>query len=365
MSVAVVRLYLKLRYIENRLLCASLSLIQILLLSLTVLLLIVFIIVIGVQTMTKQAGESAQRKYILIKAVLGKMPQLDIDKARYKALEAARDVLSNALAIEEKYEIVIANYLDFEKELLDKAVGNMARGAGDYGDFFQLRLDLNKRLVNLLTSGRLYIDQLSQHVCQCAYDKVSTKEIVKKLFAAQHDAHMEYRFMDALRNYVQHRGIAVHTTRLGANKTEEDELAIEYSVDAASLRDVLAEDSKFKKKVLAELPERVDLKTTVRQYVESLNVVHLAARKLIEDEVEKARTLIEKAQSDYAVVYSGSLTGLCAWIMNDAGLKDDGFPLLLDWDDVRLKLVKKNGQLNNLPKRYVSSRIAKQKAKKK
>ncbi|MDZ7643233.1 MAG: hypothetical protein U5K76_02735 [Woeseiaceae bacterium] len=102
--------------------------------------------------MNKKEGEVADGKYILIKAVLGQMPQLDIDETRYKALEAARDVLSNALAIEEKYEIVIANYLDFEKELLDKAVGNMARGLGDYGDFFELRLDLNKRLVNLLTS---------------------------------------------------------------------------------------------------------------------------------------------------------------------------------------------------------------------
>lgn len=293
------------------------------------------------------------------------MPQLDIDEERYESLNVARHVLSNALAIEEKYEIVIANYLDFEKELLDKAVGNMARGLGDYGEFFQLRLDLNKRLVNLLTSGRLYIDQLGRHVCQCAYDKKSTKQIVERLFAAQYDAHSEYRFMEALRNYVQHRGIAVHVTKLGANKTEKDgEFEIEFSVNPASLREVLAEDAKFKKSVLDEIPERIDLKATVRQYIESLNIVHLAARKLIEDEVDKARKVIEKAQSDYAVIYSDSLTGLSAWKMGEEGLKEEGFPLLLDWDDVRLKLLKKNGKLNNLRKRYVSSRIAEQKAKK-
>ncbi|MDZ7643235.1 MAG: hypothetical protein U5K76_02745 [Woeseiaceae bacterium] len=80
--------------------------------------------------------------------------------------------------------------------------------------------------------------------------------------------------------------------------------------------------------------------------------------------MDNARTLIEKAQSEYAVIYSGRLTGLSAWKLNEDGLKDEGFPLLLDWDDVRLKLLIKNGQLNNLPKRYVSSRIAEQKAKK-
>jgi len=304
-------------------------------------------------------------KYVLIKAVLGKVPQLDISEARYKALEAARDVLSNALAIEEKYEIVIANYLDFEKEMLDKSVRNMARGPGDYGEFFQLRLDLNKRLVNLLTAGRLYIDQLGQHACKCVDDRESTKEIVKKLFEAQYEAHLEYRFMEALRNYVQHRGVAVHSTSLGANKVEDDgEEGIAFSVDAESLREILAEDSKFKKAVLDEIPEKVDLKAAIRQYVECINIVHLAARKMIDTRVEEARTLVEKAQSDYMVIYDGNLTGLSAWKMSDEGLKEDGFPLLLDWDDIRRKLLKKNGKLTNLNKRYVSSRIKKKKEKK-
>ncbi|MDZ7643234.1 MAG: hypothetical protein U5K76_02740 [Woeseiaceae bacterium] len=58
----------------------------------------------------------------------------------------------------------------------------------------------------------------------------------------------------------------MHATQLGANKTEEEEeFEIEFSVDPASLRDVLAEDAKFKKSVLKEIPERIGLKATVRQ----------------------------------------------------------------------------------------------------
>ncbi len=304
-------------------------------------------------------------KYILIKAVLGNMPQLEIDKSRYEALESARDVLSNALAAEEKYEIVIANFLDFENELLDRSVQNMIRTPNDYDGFFQIRLDLNKRLVNLLTSGRLYIDQLGQHIRNCVVDKEATTAIIKKLFEAQYDAHLEYRFMEALRNYVLHRGLAVHSTRLGANTVEDDTgKGLEFTIDVVSLRDVLADGKTFKKEVLKELPDRVDLKAAVRQYVESLNIVHLGARKLIEVEVAEARRLIEKAQSDYLVIYSGGLTGLQAWKLTKDGLKDEGFAILLEWDDIRRELQKKNRSLNNLSTRFVSSRIKPQKDKK-
>jgi len=56
-------------------------------------------------------------KYLLRKAASGKAPEIEITAEDYAEFEKARNILSNALAIEEKYEIVIANYLDFEKQI--------------------------------------------------------------------------------------------------------------------------------------------------------------------------------------------------------------------------------------------------------
>jgi len=69
-------------------------------------------------------------KYLLRKDVLGKVPEIEITAEEYAEFEKARNILSNALAIEEKYEIVIANYLDFEKQILDATASYMVRELG-------------------------------------------------------------------------------------------------------------------------------------------------------------------------------------------------------------------------------------------
>lgn len=86
-------------------------------------------------------------KYLLRKVVLDKVPEIEITAEEYAEFDKARNILSNAFAIEEKYEIVIANYLDFEKQILNTTTGYMVREHLDYSDFFEVRLGLNIRLV--------------------------------------------------------------------------------------------------------------------------------------------------------------------------------------------------------------------------
>jgi hypothetical protein len=74
-------------------------------------------------------------RYVLRKAVLGKVPEIEITEENYLALQDARKVLANALAIEEKYEILICNYLEFEKQILNDTVYCMVRDNTGYSDF--------------------------------------------------------------------------------------------------------------------------------------------------------------------------------------------------------------------------------------
>ena len=68
---------------------------------------------------------------------------------------------------------------------------------------------------------------------------------------------------------------------------------MEYSVDILAQKRYLAEDSQFKKKTLAELPEEVDLKAACRRYVECLSGIHQFARGLIAEATSVAREAIE------------------------------------------------------------------------
>jgi hypothetical protein len=64
-------------------------------------------------------------KYLLRINALGTFPEISLDKGEFDSIKSARQILSHGLAMEEKYEILISNYLEFEKEILDQAVQSM------------------------------------------------------------------------------------------------------------------------------------------------------------------------------------------------------------------------------------------------
>lgn len=296
-------------------------------------------------------------KYLLRNNVSGKVPEIEITENEYFEFEKARNILSNALAIEEKYEILISNYLDFERQILETVSGFMIRSHLDYSDFFEIRLGLNIRLVNLLTAARLYIDQLNQNVRDCVPNITVAEEEIKKICNIEYDNNKEYRLMEALRNYVQHRGIPVHLTQLGGRWTSlEGDGSLEYNMDVFSQRSYFEEDPKFKKEILAEQNEKIDLKAATRSYIESISNINETARNMIDKSVLEARKLIEDAQSRYKTICDENLVGLSACIWSDKR-QVSAIPLLLDWDNVRVKLQKRNKKLINLKKRYVTSSI--------
>jgi hypothetical protein len=293
-------------------------------------------------------------EYFLRKEVMGQPPQVAISEPDFAASKNARNVLVAGFAIEEKYEVLIASYVEFERKILDASVWSMVRNFVGYYDFFELRLAMNICLINLLTSARMYVDQLPRHVKECV-----PRRRAKALFSTEHDAHPEYRLMEALRNHVQHHGLPVHSASLGSRWTgiKADEF-VEFSLEVAVLRSLLEENDKFNAKVLAEMPPNVDLKVATRRYLESLSNVHAGVRGLIEASIDNARRTLEDAHKRYGESYDGSLVGLIACKF-DGKKYIETVPLLLDWDDVRIKLQQKNSRLTNLAKRYVSGKSEK------
>jgi hypothetical protein len=297
-------------------------------------------------------------RYLLRKAVLDTVPEVEISACEFADLKAARSVLSNAFAIEEKYEIVISNFLDLEKQLLDVAATNAVRNTLTYGEFFETTSVLNIRLVNLLTATRLYLDQLPQHIGDCVPSNPDAAEVVRVRCSKEYNGYFEYRFMEALRNHVQHRGTPIHFVRQDGHWTSFDEDGLmEFSVHITAQRSFLEEDGKFKRAVLAEVSEDVDLVAASRKYVESISAINELVRELVANSVASARTTIENAHSRYSQDFAGNLIGLSALAI-DAGGVISSIPLLLEWDDVRVQLQKRNRQLVNLAKKYVTSKVS-------
>ncbi len=159
-------------------------------------------------------------KYQLTLAILGPRQELEIDKECFDFLKQARHILLEAFALEEKYEILISNYLELEQQIVRQAVVAQIRTQSDYSEYFEFRMVFNVTLVNLLTAARLYVDQFPRHVRDCLADE-NQLALAESWLKQAYDSAFEYRFMEALRNHVQHNGVPLHSWSVGTEKVDE------------------------------------------------------------------------------------------------------------------------------------------------
>ncbi len=297
-------------------------------------------------------------KYVIQTWVLGKFPEIEIDESKYLDIKAAKETLLACLSIEEKYELLLSNHLELEKEALGVTADYMVRNTADYSGFFDIRLSFNRRIVNLLTSTKLYIDQLLQHVKACIPEDLKLGDEVKSYFSEEYDSCFEYRLMEALRNYVQHRGVAVHSTTHGGRWTSlKSDGQLEFSLKLFTHKSELEGDKAFKTQVFNEMPDEVELMFSVRTYVGAISRVHEKIRDLLDKRSKIARAIISEVIAEYEALNSGNSIGLTAVCKKPKETNDEiveKIPISLSWDNVRLKLIKKNKGIGNLGKRYVS-----------
>ena len=164
--------------------------------------------------------------------------------------------------------------------------------------------------------------------------------------------------MEALRNHVQHYGLAVDSislpsTWIGEDKTRE----LIHKLKIYSTKETLSQNKDFKKVVFNEMPSKVELVKAIRIYVGSFSNVHRRVRELIQENVSSSRTDIEGVIVRYKEANKGDALGIYAYMVEidePTATPIDKFPLLLDWDNVRLNLSQKNRPFPNISKWYVS-----------
>ena len=84
------------------------------------------------------------------------------------------------------------------------------------------RVLTDRKIANLLSAARLYVDHAKQHVHRIlALDPVTTFDVGATL-STQYDLRFGYRCMEALRNYVQHRGLP-QAKRSGKTRSAKQE----------------------------------------------------------------------------------------------------------------------------------------------
>ncbi len=280
----------------------------------------------------------------------------------YRELATSKAGLLEALFIEEKFDLLMDNYLELETTLLESTARHTVLRHQGY-QWFQVQRNLiNRRLVNLLSACRSYIDDSKQHARALFTGDQHAVERVFREFSDNYDKCLGYRVMEALRNYAQHHGFPVHAVEYGARWMEDSNSSgVRCGLMPYAKTAYLREDGEFKKSVLRELEalgERIDLRPLVRDYVAALGRVHEVIREMLRCKLESWEGVIlgaisrieptfpsEDSASDLAVVVKEDKKATRLLSISEVFI------------DYRRHLQEKNRGLMSLGKRYITSEV--------
>lgn len=298
----------------------------------------------------------------LARRVLGSPAFIPIAEDEYDPIRRAREGVFECLFLEEKYDLVVENYFEFETTMQEIVARDMIGFNQSYHTSHLERVLVDRRIANLLSAAKVYVDHAKQHVHRILELDSATTFDVEATLSAQYDARFGYRCMEALRNHVQHRGFPVHNIRFTSRWVErQDETLDLYAVSPYVEPARLREDGEFKKSVLEEMEahgDKIDLKEVIRDYVEGLSVAHSKIRNSVNQPVQRWDAVIKEAISHYATVYPNEGTlGLGAVKRSEGGQYSDWISVFTDPIEQREYFESKNGTLTNLTKRFITSEV--------
>jgi len=223
---------------------------------------------------------------------MGQVPYVDITADEFAEASTAQRNLLVLLDTEEKFGMVVDNFLEYEQGLLSLALHHMAwHDVGDWSPSRKSISLINRRLANFLTVSRLYSDHL-MHDLSTVYGRQSSEsKSVDDQAKAQSKRLFGYRVMVELRNSLQHRSLPITLLQYPVAPEERaNTRLLHHRVSAYFKIKDLSDDTRFERSILHELQQAhkdtVDLGPFIREYVEGLGHVHQELRRVTQSAVD-------------------------------------------------------------------------------
>lgn len=225
----------------------------------------------------------------------------EIDDKEFEKFVRANELLTFGLAFEQRFNIVLENFAELERFLLDAALRDAIFSDTTFSHLYGSHHTANRHLTNLMASSRLYLDQTG-HALSSTFGR-SEVEVskFKRLRSEEYDSVLGYRVLEALRNYSQHRGLPAHSIKFSSSRDDAADAGskIKHVVSILLAVEALAEDPKFKAEIIEDLRESansngyVELMPLTRDYMGCLGRVHEEARALVAESLTSSDELMK------------------------------------------------------------------------
>src|SRR3546814_3226101 len=134
--------------------------------------------------------------------------------------------------------------------------------------------DANRHALNFLATARQYADQLVRGFKHLDRSEPFS-ETADRLLSNAYDEAVEYQFVYELRNYLQHRSVAIH----GMKGRGKDAPWAEGTKLYCQKKLILEDRGKFKLRVLEKLDDEIDMLFMFRGYMAQVSRVQFELRK--------------------------------------------------------------------------------------
>ena len=222
---------------------------------------------------------------------------LELNEKEASPLITLKKFLDNYSSIEQKYDIVINNFIDFELKLIQFTFNH------------ELRSDLSKLSENIKTSGihssfvnlvlslGIFIEQFSKRHLEIVANNIKDLSDIKDRFVILKKENPEINFLTALRDYTAHRDIPLNLITING-KWESNDDEIKNRLGHCTIPKIIASklesDRKFKKTSLnnidIDIKGNIDLRKPTRIAIRILSEILEEIRNQSESTIHTCRT---------------------------------------------------------------------------
>lgn len=296
-----------------------------------------------------------QIDYGITRIALGPHPFIEFGREEYENIRKAAQRLIVGNEIEDVFDVLIANYVEFEKEILSIAVDESILLPAPE-ELFDHKLTLGRRLTNVMTAARAYRDQMPSLIkdLEAAYGR----QEFENLLSEQYDARFGYRLMEALRDHAQHVAQPVERMTVCRRRTKEErfESRIEISISRAELLGNERLKASFRREIAQDDAKGYRLIPALRNYVAGIGAAHEKLRVEGLKCIDEARAHVEQAWEKLRSAEGSkrSLTGVGIVERRANGTFAASHELSTNLVNRLRKLQSKNATFVNLERRYVT-----------
>ncbi|WP_342154218.1 hypothetical protein [Methylorubrum sp. SB2] len=298
-------------------------------------------------------------EYAIAFVKIGPQRVAHISEQAFQDIVLSTNNWRNFVNIEEKYDIMMENFCEFERACFDIALRHMLFEIPDDIFLGETAL-LNRNLLNYLTSTTMYIDQTKRHLTNvCGRGSPEIAQF-NELLVSLKNSNAGMFILEHLRNFAQHASGAIDSISIGGSRSQLNQKDITvYDVFAAIDLDGLRNDRKSGERVAnreTELRGR-SVQDLMRDAADGLSCLHDAVREMLRDKIGSARNSIEAgiAVYDDGLISGADVNGLAAIKFSSHGIMIDKAYISKHQIERFDSFVRKNQRLSDLRKRRVMS----------